>query len=127
MFIRLDHFISSSSWERGKSFDICVRECLDRFISSSSLLSSYPNTIAKHLMCHKYDHSLIFIRPHSYNSRRKKKRGFRFEICWLLDENFESIVRGSWEGSAKENITSGLALIGHRLISWSRESFNKLE
>ena len=75
------------TWEQGNSPETCIRERLDRFVSSSSWLNFYPSVTVEHTLRYKSDHSTIVVRPSRHGRPTAKKRRFHFETSWLLDDS----------------------------------------
>ncbi|XP_057250800.1 uncharacterized protein LOC130591483 [Beta vulgaris subsp. vulgaris] len=68
------------TWERGNTAATRIRERLDRFLCSASWFDLYSDFVVDHLLRYKSDHVAMVLRPQTHNTRRKKNRGFRFEI-----------------------------------------------
>lgn len=115
------------TWERGKSASNRIRERLDHFLCSRSWLDIFPDTTADHLLRYKSDHSPILTQCHPCRRQRIKRKGFRFQSCWLLDETCEATVRAGWQSSVGEDMKARLTLSGHDLAKWSSSKFSQLD
>ncbi|KAL2940334.1 hypothetical protein RDABS01_007177 [Bienertia sinuspersici] len=58
--------------------------------------------------------------------KRKKKKAFKFETCWLLDESCEKVVKEAWEYAGNGNIMDKLTHVGRELVDWSGEKYDNL-
>ncbi|XP_056695654.1 uncharacterized protein [Spinacia oleracea] len=84
------------TWERGVSVKTKVRERLDRFVGNSSWCNLNPEAHVEHLVRFKSDHTPIMLSLGSARKKkgkRRKRRGFRFETKWLLDEGCVGVVK----------------------------------
>ncbi|XP_010666976.2 uncharacterized protein LOC104884079 [Beta vulgaris subsp. vulgaris] len=99
------------TWERGLSVTTRIRERLDRFVSNLEWTQIFPNHGVENLLRYKSDHSPIVTRLKAAATERGKRRGFRFETCWLLDAGCEEAVKEVWEASSGDKITRRLSLL----------------
>ena len=81
--------------ERGLTPATRIREMLDKYICSSDWLHLFADYIIKHGLRYKSNHVLTITRPLQNHKKRKKKRGFWFETCWLLDEGCELVAKNA--------------------------------
>ncbi|KAL2944942.1 Ribosome maturation factor RimP [Bienertia sinuspersici] len=58
--------------------------------------------------------------------RKRRRKGFKFETCWLLDDSCEAAVREAWNSSTGRNVNENLAHVAHHLVKWSGGKFDKL-
>ncbi|KAL2926999.1 Pre-mRNA-processing protein 45 [Bienertia sinuspersici] len=115
------------TWERGATSSSKVRECLDRYVATIPWCSRFPNFEVTHLARYKSDHCPIVLTAKNHNGKqRRRKNGFKFETCWLLDEECEPLVRRAWgkgEGLEMQQRLEGVAIdLGNKLKWWRKLS-----
>ncbi|XP_024164679.1 uncharacterized protein LOC112171781 [Rosa chinensis] len=75
-----------------------VKIRLDRFTSSLQCKDLFPASRVKHLDPCKSDHVPILLEVRVHNAKRKKrKRCFKFEEFWLLEDKCREVVERGWE------------------------------
>ncbi|XP_021732392.1 uncharacterized protein LOC110699204 [Chenopodium quinoa] len=114
------------TWERGVTVATRVQERLDRYLATSSWIRFYPCAYVEHLLKKQSDHTPILLRLEQQNKRKKKKKGFKFEIAWMLDAYCEATIRSAWEEEARADIMMKLMTVGKKLMTWSREKFDDI-
>ncbi|KAL2929332.1 hypothetical protein RDABS01_034743 [Bienertia sinuspersici] len=102
------------TWERGRSATTRVRERLDRYLATTPWCTMFTNCTVENMVCYKSDHSAILLRcmNETGGKKRKKKKAFKFETCWLLDESCERVVKEAWEYAGNGNIMDKLTHVG---------------
>lgn len=67
---------------------------LDRCLANVDWCHHFPNTTVYHLPLIYGDHApiLVLLNPNF----RKPKRSFKFENWWLLEEDFNTVAKNSW-------------------------------
>lgn len=115
------------TWERGTSFETRVRECLDRYLASQCWIDMFPKAWVEHSLRYKSDHMAILLHlKEKVRKRRKKKKEFKIETVWLLDESCEHTVKSAWSSSEGRATLDRIAAVGRSLVGWSAEKFDKL-
>jgi hypothetical protein len=51
------------------------------------------------------------------------KRGFKFEMSWTLDEEYQKVVEEAWHGIPNDDIRLKLTQCRTILTNWSRGKF----
>lgn len=100
------------TWERGNSPETRIRERLDRFLVNHSWKRLYPEAYIDHTVRYNSDHAAIVLKTVApARQQRRARRGFRFETCWLLDENCEEVVKKAWSSAEGEELEDRLASV----------------
>ena len=84
-FTWIKHFIDGHS----------IRERLDRVVVNASWFLKFQGTIVHHLHCTSLDHMPLYINLSGLEITLRRKL-FRFEEIWLLDERYGEVVEASW-------------------------------
>lgn len=114
------------TWERGTSVETRIRERLDRFLASHSWEIMFSNARVEHLMRYKSDHTALLLRHEGKERKKSRKKEFKFETRWLLDDSCEHAVKGAWDSSVGCSILDKLAAVSRELVVWSGEKYDKL-
>ncbi|KAL2937830.1 hypothetical protein RDABS01_021279 [Bienertia sinuspersici] len=115
------------TWERGATSRSKVRERLDRYVATIPWCSRFPNFEVTHLARYKSDHCPIMLTAKNRSGKqRRRKKGFKFETCWLLDEECEPLVRRAWGKGEGVEMQQRLEGVARDLVSWSTEKFKDL-
>lgn len=87
-----------------------------------------PNFTVEHLMRYQSDHTPIFleVKKKTTGVNQRKKKGFKFESCWLLDESCEEVVREAWEEGDTTDVVSSLKRVASKLRGWSGGRFGDI-
>ncbi|RYR07050.1 hypothetical protein Ahy_B05g074367 [Arachis hypogaea] len=116
----------SFTWTNGKGGESNIQERLDRAMATMTWKESYPKTVVQHLNRYKSDHSPILVDMEGDQGRRRKiSHRYRFEECWLRDENCEKIVKKAWERSDQQ-VYMKLRQCGEKLYKWGEENFGDI-
>jgi hypothetical protein len=99
-------------------------EHLDWFLANAEWCASFPNTVVYHLPMIRSDHAPILVIPTSNKSTRKKP--FRFENYWLLEQDFKRVAQKSWHLSQNRPFHRKLSYLVSDLKTW-RRSKSKLD
>ena len=122
----LGYVSSWYTWERGNNPSTCIRERLDRFISSPSWFDLFPMVTVEHSVRYKSDHSTIITRLNKTSRWRGRKKRFYFETNWLLDDSCEAEVQRAWDNSCGDRLMGRIESMAHCLGQWSAIKFKNL-
>ncbi|KAL2896214.1 hypothetical protein RDABS01_037998 [Bienertia sinuspersici] len=110
------------TWERGATSRSKVRERLDRYVATIPWCSRFPNFEVTHLARYKSDHCPIVLTAKNRSGKqRRRKKGFKFETCWLLDEECEPLVRRAWGKGRVWRCSRVNSLINVEQGDWNEE------
>ncbi|KAL2941612.1 hypothetical protein RDABS01_029962 [Bienertia sinuspersici] len=77
------------TWERGVTSSTRIRERLDRYMGSKLWCDRYAEWSVDHLMRYKSDHTPILLSCSQGGPKKRRRKEYKFETCWLLDERCE--------------------------------------
>ncbi|KAK6136603.1 hypothetical protein DH2020_029636 [Rehmannia glutinosa] len=107
-----------------------VFERLDKFFTSENWRSLYPTAIATNLEFYHSDHRPVkIILGPDFVTRRagRNKNQFRFESCWLLENDFEAVVEAGWKASPiNYPLQERLRICGEYINEWADSRFRRL-
>ncbi|KAL4370540.1 hypothetical protein AHAS_Ahas06G0076000 [Arachis hypogaea] len=116
----------SFTWTNGQSGEDNIQERLDRALATIEWQQTFPKTIVQHLSRYKSDHSPILIdMMGEKRQRRKIPHRFRFEECWLSNEECERTVEEAWKGE-QGPIQGRIAYCGKELDRWGDMLFGDI-
>lgn len=102
---------------------------LDRFFINTSFEDLHPLTSQKGLSSIISDHCPILL---DTGDLVNTKVFFRFEKMWCLENNFDEMLVGKWDGfgdrgDAASNLCRKLKMLRKFLIKWSKEVFGNIK
>ncbi|KAL4312016.1 hypothetical protein GQ457_01G003630 [Hibiscus cannabinus] len=115
------------TWTNMRSNDQAIAEKLDKVLISKEWSLKFPKAIGMIKAAVASDHNPIIVFLEGLKKRRKKD--FKFESRWLLEEDCHEHVRGAWS----ENFTdTGNSLLNKKmrktrvnLKKWSKKKYGK--
>ncbi|KAL0010115.1 hypothetical protein SO802_005223 [Lithocarpus litseifolius] len=120
-----NRFTWSKHFEDGHS----IWEQLDRGLANDAWFLKFPGSIVHHLQCTSSDHCPLLINLLSLDPS-PKKRIFKFEEMWLLDERCAEMVEASWSsysvGHRDSDILKRVEICGRDLAWWNHNIFGNV-
>ncbi|XP_062021202.1 uncharacterized protein LOC133737713 [Rosa rugosa] len=109
-----------------------VRVRLDRFLASIRWMDCFPKSRVIHLKPCTSDHLPILMEVREARARRKrKKKRFCFEECWLRDEECKRVVERGWESVSGSDpfakVCNKISNTRSLLMEWSNTSYGSLK
>ncbi|XP_059446420.1 uncharacterized protein LOC132177967 [Corylus avellana] len=118
---------SRFTWNNGKEDENFTKERLDRAMANQEWCSMFGEYEVRILAARSSDHKPLLVRFGTFSKvRQRKRRGFRFEASWTVENDFQEIVQEAWgEGNGVtqglESMRSRLDRCQHVLERWDRE------
>ncbi|KAL1151423.1 hypothetical protein V6Z11_A09G040900, partial [Gossypium hirsutum] len=117
------------TWVNNRSGGGLVKERIDRFLSSVSLVENFPFIATKVVRQTQSDHDAILLdlwgrRPRDYPNDHRLC--FKFDLCWAGDREAKTIIDSAWNrgdteyGDKIERIRS---VLGH----WQRQKYGRMK
>jgi hypothetical protein len=104
---------------------------LDRAVANLDWLHRFPKALVEHVEVAKSDHKCLWLQGSPPVYSRTKRRPFRFEETWMIDEGCETTIKTAWESSQRGtrmfNVWHKLKECKRQLGEWSRKSFGSLK
>ncbi|PPS17157.1 hypothetical protein GOBAR_AA03426 [Gossypium barbadense] len=117
------------TWVNNRSGGNMIKERLDRFVTSVSMIEKYPFMTSKVVRQTQSDHDAIIwdmwgSKPKEYP--RGQRLCFRFEECWATDSKAKSVISSEWNREAT-NYVNKLEKIRGVLGPWQRDRYGKMK
>ena len=96
-------------WERGRGTSNWVQERLDRVFVTETWLCIFPLRKLTNLVAGVSDHSPILLNTMVADQPQRKRR-FRFENAWLMEDEFQQTAKNNWDTSGGSYIISRLGV-----------------
>ncbi|PWA65252.1 hypothetical protein CTI12_AA315900 [Artemisia annua] len=113
------------TWDNKRNGGENVRERIDRALGNAALFEAFPYQSLTHQPLIGSDHSPLIYKTCS--SPKKRRKSFKFESMWTLEESCEEVIRDLWCTSQlndhMKNLKNQLASCAVGLRSWSRSHF----
>jgi exonuclease III len=103
----------SFTWSNMQHDPLMVQ--LDWFFTSSSWISSYPNTVVTALARPTSDHVPCLV---SIDTVIPKAQLFRFENFWVNQPGFFDVVKSVWARNTKASTSSGILAEKFKILRW---------
>lgn len=109
-----------------------IRECLNRAVANSQWRGLFPAARVFNGDPRHSDHRPVIITTErDVNSlRRRSGGGFKFEACWVEEEDFRKVVEEAWaraNDSQNVRVAGALKGVAAGLSSWSQNMLGDLE
>ncbi|KAK6141536.1 hypothetical protein DH2020_024721 [Rehmannia glutinosa] len=118
------------TWVGRNSADTQVFERLERFLNSEGWQRMYPTATTTNLEFFHSDHRPVKISlGPDFTMRRagRNKNRFRFESCWLLENEFEFVVEAGWRvAPTNSSLQERLRICGEYMNEWAGARFRRL-
>ncbi|XP_031106177.1 uncharacterized protein LOC116010810 [Ipomoea triloba] len=86
------------TWERGKGSEEWMEEKLDKVFATSGWCGQLEDACVENILTRTSDHSALFLSPLGEGGRGGgRRKGFKFEMAWLLDEGCMEVVQSAWQ------------------------------
>ncbi|PPS01513.1 hypothetical protein GOBAR_AA19151 [Gossypium barbadense] len=117
------------TWVNNRSGGNTIKERLDRFVTTVSMIEKYPFMTSKVVRQTQSDHDAIIwdmwgSKPKEYP--RDQKLCFRFEECWATNSKAKSIISSKWNWEATKYVNK-LEKIRGVLGLWQRDRYGKMK
>ncbi|KAF5481578.1 hypothetical protein F2P56_002218 [Juglans regia] len=94
------------TWSNSHTYATFTKERLDRVVANPQWMNFYSETWVEVLVARTSDHKplLVHINVQNPSTRmqvRQRKKGFKYEACWALDEECEVVLKEAWTGFSK--------------------------
>ncbi|PWA65154.1 hypothetical protein CTI12_AA306500 [Artemisia annua] len=113
------------TWDNKRIDWANVRERIDQALGNDLLLEAFPYQSLTHLPLIGSDHSPLLYQTCSGHKKKRKK--FKFESMWTLENSCEDVIGDSWSTSNLKNeiecLRQNLTSCAAALSSWSRGHF----
>ncbi|KAB1671559.1 hypothetical protein, partial [Gossypium barbadense] len=117
------------TWVNNRSGGGLVKERIDRFLSSVSLVENFPFIATKVVRQTQSDHDAILLdlwgrRPRDYPNDHRLC--FKFDLCWAGDREAKTIIDSAWNRGDTEygdKIERVRSVLGH----WQRQKYGRMK
>ena len=114
------------TWSRGGTY-----ERLDRGLATQRWYDLFPNYVLKVLAPISSDHSPLCLSLDATLNVHRRKRKFKFEGMWLLEESCKEVVNQAWKQNLghrdMQSILMSIATCGEALSKWDKEFFGNVQ
>ncbi|XP_058758128.1 uncharacterized protein LOC131631355 [Vicia villosa] len=107
------------TWTKSRGKDHMVEERLDRALANSGWLSVFPNAKLVNLVASHSDHSPILLNNDPIQVSHIR-RGFKFENCWLLEDEIEEVVHKGWCNGERTDVVHRISTCTSEIEKWNR-------
>ncbi|KAJ1296721.1 hypothetical protein BS78_01G324100 [Paspalum vaginatum] len=94
-------------------------ERLDRCLVNTEWCKFFSNTDVFHLPIMHSDHAPILTKL--FSSTQHSPKPFRFENWWILEHDFQDIVKQSWSKSSHRTFSSKTSYLARDLKVWRKK------
>ncbi|XP_031090882.1 uncharacterized protein LOC115995875 [Ipomoea triloba] len=113
------------TWDRGKGTMDWMEEKLDKVLADHRWRGLQEGAVVENLLTRTSDHSALFLKLASAVVRSSgERRGFKFEMAWLLDEGCKGVVEHAWQEGRPGGLLHCLRHCGKRLHRWGGDRFH---
>ncbi|XP_058741383.1 uncharacterized protein LOC131613755 [Vicia villosa] len=109
------------TWVMSRGTDRMVEERLDRALANTSWLELSPSAKLVNLITTHSDHSPILLSCDPALQYRRH-HAFRFENCWLEEEDIEDVVRHGWQQERACDVTHQISNYAKDLEKWNNRN-----
>jgi hypothetical protein len=100
---------------------------LDRAVANSQWWCMFEGASVQVLAAHSSDHKALLLNfETNVRGNDKDKRGFKFEMSWTLDEEYQKIVEEAWNEAPNDDVRVKLSQCRTKLTRWSRGKFGNI-
>ncbi|PPS07755.1 hypothetical protein GOBAR_AA12887 [Gossypium barbadense] len=117
------------TWVNNRSGGGLVKERIDRFLSSVSLVENFPFIATKMVRQSQSDHDAILLdlwgrRPKDHPN--DPRLSFKFDVCWAGDREAKKIIGSAWN---RDDIDYGekIERVRSELGYWQRKKYGKMK
>ncbi|KAL4296847.1 hypothetical protein GQ457_12G013350 [Hibiscus cannabinus] len=108
------------TWQTGESARVFMKERLDRFAASISWLQKYEQCTINTEFTDKSDHYFLLLDTEGLCNRdRRRDDYFRFDTCWMDDDECEAKVREAWLEQSSSTLRK-IKSVGSKLGPWQK-------
>ncbi|KAL4295344.1 hypothetical protein GQ457_12G013630 [Hibiscus cannabinus] len=108
------------TWQTGESARVFMKERLDRFAASISWLQKYGQCTINTEFTDKSDHYFLLLDTEGLCNRdRRRDDYFRFDTCWMDDDECEAKVREAWLEQSSSTLRK-IKSVGSKLGPWQK-------
>ncbi|XP_058751958.1 uncharacterized protein LOC131625076 [Vicia villosa] len=95
------------TWTKSRGTLHMIEELLDRSLAKSDWLQLFPSTNLFNLIASHSDHNPIFLCSNPVQ-HRQKRRSFKFENWWLVEEGVSEVVDEGWLAADTHSVVEKL-------------------
>ena len=112
------------TWTNKRPSDANTKLRLNRVVAMKGWIEKFQVSNVVHLLPHASDHLPIAIQVQNFRQKhRRAKRGFKFEECWLLWDDYETWVQQAWSlagsgASGLADVHAKIRACGDELKAW---------
>ncbi|XP_045821956.1 uncharacterized protein LOC123914831 [Trifolium pratense] len=114
------------TWFKSLGTDRAVEEKLDRAMSSEEWCQSFRDARLECLTVTSSDHYPLWLVRDPVRIYPRSDRKFMFENAWLVDSEFDSIVRSCWQNTGVDGVVQKLDMCAATMSQWSKDNFQNL-
>jgi hypothetical protein len=107
------------TWVKSRGRPHVIEERLDRAMANSKWLMCYPMVKLQNLIASHSDHSPILLQ-NSPTSSNRRGYSFRFENCWLKEEDIMDVVEKGWGRGRGADVINKTNRCADTLSRWGR-------
>ncbi|KAL1151419.1 hypothetical protein V6Z11_A09G040500 [Gossypium hirsutum] len=116
-------------WTNNREGDQLVKERLDRFVVSDTVMEKLPFLTSLIVRQSKFDHEAIILDSEGIKPNTTKeghRAWFRYDTCWADEKELKDIISGIW---SKEDCSmlDKMDLTRDKLGSWQHHRFRKMK
>lgn len=117
------------TWVNNRSGDSMIRETLDRFLASVSMIENFPFMATRVLRQTKSDHNAILMELQGHKPKDHSKDPrlcFKFDDCWANDREAKNVVSNAWNKGALSYVEK-LDNVRMNLGPWQPDKYSKMK
>ncbi|KAJ8421609.1 hypothetical protein Cgig2_021851 [Carnegiea gigantea] len=112
------------TWSRGHNPTTQKSSHLDRALCNHQWRVRFEKAGVRHLLQNNSDHCPLLISPCGISPIQNIRRPFRFQVEWLMHENFKDYLRSTWEQNTP--LYRLLKEVAQALENWNKTTFGNL-
>jgi endonuclease/exonuclease/phosphatase family metal-dependent hydrolase len=98
-----------------------IKVRLDRAVANTQWCSMFTGASVQVLAARSSDHKpLLLVLDMELQENGKRRRGFKFEMSWTLEEDYQQLIEETWNAVPNENTRAKLAQCRTSLLRWSK-------
>ena len=94
---------------------------LDRAVANTQWCQLFTGASVQVLVAHSSDHKpLLLVLNTNMQEKDKSRRGFKFEMSWTFEEDYQQIIEEAWNAVLNDNTRSKLSKCRTNLLRWRK-------
>ena len=94
---------------------------LDRAVANTQWCSMFQEASVQVLAGRSSDHKpILLLLDANLQGHGKNRRGFKFEMSWTLEEDYQQVIEATWNAAPKDDAISKLSECRTSLQKWSK-------